>query len=125
MGFIPRHNETGEMVELYDHGTTGRAKADMDPVAYDSSRRMSIDNPNFSIELPETWGFTDKSRLIMAVAVQAGRLYYSGAEGPQIWSVGLDPTGAFADDARLEIDLSGNASDNMITTIFFDGDGKV
>jgi hypothetical protein len=55
--------------------------------------------------------------------VQDGRLYYSSVEGPQIWSVGLNADGSFADDARLEIDVTGTPNGNVITDIAFDGAG--
>ena len=62
---------------------------------------------------------------MFAVAVQDGRLYYSVVEGPQIWSVGLNSDGSFADDARLEIDVTGTPNGNVVTGIAFDGAGTL
>ena len=62
---------------------------------------------------------------MFAVAVQDARLYYSVFEGPQIWSVGLNSDGSFADDARLEIDVTGTPNGNVVTAIVFDGAGTL
>ena len=45
--------------------------------------------------------------------------------GPQIWSVGLNDDGSFADDARLEIDVTDTPNGNVITGIVFDGAGAL
>ena len=66
---------------------------------------------------------TGAPRRVADVAVQDGRLYYSGVEGPQIWSVGVNADGSFADDARLEIDVTGTPNGNVVTDIVFDGAG--
>ncbi|MEM7777700.1 MAG: hypothetical protein AAF732_19070 [Pseudomonadota bacterium] len=125
-GYIHRLNSKGETVEIFDHGTTALKKAGEDTVAYDPTKRVAIDNPAFDVEDPKTWGYAKNARLVVAVTIHDNRLYYSVAEGPQIWSVGLDEeTGAFEDDARLELDLGETASDNMVTGIVFDGDGKL
>ena len=42
----------------------------------------------------------------------------------QIWSVGLNADGSFADDARAEIDVKDTPSDNVVTDILFDGPGQ-
>ena len=124
-GLIHRLGLDGSDRGTFDHGTAGRAKAGLEPVAYDAASRMSIESPGFDIENPSTWGFADKRRSVFAVAVQDGRLYYSAAEGPQIWSVGLNPDGSFADDAELEIDVTGTPNGNVITAIAFDGAGTL
>ena len=81
--------------------------------------------PRSTSRIRSTWGFADKRRKVFAVAVQDGRLYYSVDEGPQIWSVGLNPDGSFADDAELEIDVTGTPNGNVITAIAFDGAGSL
>ncbi len=124
-GYIHQVNKDGESVAIYDHGTQGRIKAELEAVAYDHSKRMSIDHPSFSVEDPSTWGFTSNDRLIVAVAVENNRLYYSVAEGPEIWSVGLDENGGFIDDARPEFSLAGTATGNTITGITFDGPNDI
>ena len=124
-GLIHRLGLDGGDRGTFDHGTAGRAKDGLEPVAYDAAGRMSIESPEFDIENPSTWGFADKRRMAFAVAAQDDRLYYSTAEGPQIWSVGLNDDGSFADDARLEIDVTDTPNGNMITDIVFDGDGTL
>jgi len=120
-GLIHRLNLDGKDLGTFDHGTAGRPKDELEAVAYDPARRMSIESPDFNVEDPKSWGFAAEGRSVFAVAVQDGRLYYSAAEGPQIWSVGLKDDGSFADDARFEIDVSETASGNVITDIVFDG----
>ncbi|MGH6833453.1 MAG: hypothetical protein ACRECM_10625, partial [Methyloceanibacter sp.] len=124
-GLIHRLDLDGKDLGTFDHGTAGRAKAGLEPVAYDAAGRMNIESPEFDIENPSTWGFADKRRAVFAVAVQDGRLFYSTQEGPQIWSVGLNPDGSFADDAELEIDVTGTPNGNVITDIVFDGAGTL
>ncbi|MGH6803379.1 MAG: hypothetical protein ACREC3_08425 [Methyloceanibacter sp.] len=124
-GLIHRLGLDGGDRGTFDHGTAGRAKAGFEPLAYDAAKRMSIESPAFDIENPASWGFADKRRGVFAVAVQDGRLYYSTTEGPQIWSVGLNADGSFADDAELEIDVTGTPNGNVITGIVFDGAGAL
>ncbi|MGH1419727.1 MAG: hypothetical protein ACRBCJ_12780 [Hyphomicrobiaceae bacterium] len=124
-GFVHRIDETGKDLGFYDHGTKGRPKADFSAVAYDASKRVSINDPQFDVENPETWGLTDKRRRVVGVAVSGDRLYYSVADGPQVWSVGLDSKGGFLDDARMEFDFYQQASNNSIMSIAFDGPGEM
>jgi hypothetical protein len=82
-GLIHRLGLDGSDLGTFDHGTAGRAKAGLDPVAYDAASRMSIESPKFDIENPASWGFADKRRAVFAVAVQDQRLYYSTDDGPE------------------------------------------
>ena len=66
---------------------------------------MSIERPGFNIEDPFTWGFADKRRRVFAVGVQTAALLLR-REAAEIWSVGINADGGFADDARLEIDVT-------------------
>jgi len=124
-GLIHHLDETGRDLGTFDHGTTGRAGAGLDAVGYDPSRRMDITHPSFNIEKPQTWGYAEPKRRVVAVAIEGGRLYYSLADGPQVWSVGLDSQGGFMDDARAELDLLDTPSGNMITDIAFDGPNRL
>jgi hypothetical protein len=124
-GLIHRLGLDGSDLETFDHGTSGRPKAGLDAVAYDPTKRMNVESPAFDIENPATWGFADKRRRVFGIAVQGARLYYSVAEGPQIWSVGIDPNGSLADDARLEIAVKDTPNGNQITGITFDGAGTL
>ncbi len=124
-GLIHRLGLDGSDLGTFDHGTAGRPKAELEPVAYDPARRMNIESPEFDIENPATWGFADKRRGVFAVAVQDKRVYYSADEGPEIWSVGLNEDGSFADDARREIEVTGTPNGNVISAIAFDGAGTL
>jgi hypothetical protein len=122
-GMIHRLDRNGRELQNFDHGVAGRTAAKLDPVADDAAKRMDIRNPAFNIEDPQTWGFTAPKRRVMAVAVESGRLFYSVADGPVIWSVGLNEDGSFIDDARLEIDVTGTPNGNPVTALAFDGAG--
>ena len=124
-GLIHRLDLDGSDLGTFDHGTSGRPKDELEPAPYDAASRMSIESPKFDIETPSTWGFADKRRAVFAVAVQDERLYYSTEEGPQVWSVGLNDDGSFADDARFEIDVADTGSGNVVTGIVFDGSGAL
>ncbi|MEI9899073.1 MAG: hypothetical protein WDN31_01970 [Hyphomicrobium sp.] len=85
----------------YDHGVAGRRAKGLDPIP-DDGRRLLLTDPAFNAADPATWGFTQPQRRIDALAVHDGRLFYAVAEGPEIWSVGLN-AGDFLTDARLEV----------------------
>ncbi len=93
-GLIHRLDRNGAGLGTFDHGVDGRPAAGQSPLAHDASRRANIESTVFSIEDPATWGFADRRRMVFAVTVQGGRLYYSVAEGPQVWSVGIDNDGS-------------------------------
>ncbi len=60
-----------------------------------------------------------------ALAIENNRLYYSVADGPSVWSVGLNADGSFAADPRREIDVQKTPQGNQITSILFDGPNTV
>ena len=124
-GLIHRLDLSGRELGTFDHGVEGRTQAGNDGVADDDARRMDIQSPKFSIEDANTWGYSDPRRRVVALAVESGRLYYSVAEGPAVWSVGLAADGGFASDARLEVDVAGTPNSNMITAMAFDGPDKL
>ena len=124
-GLIHRLDLEGNDLGEFDHGLQARPLAGLDAVAYDPARRLDIENPNFDIETPATWGFADKRRMAFALAVQSNRLYYSVAEGPEIWSVGIGDDGNFANDAKRELAVAGTPTGNLITSILFDGPGTM
>ena len=119
-GLIHRLGLDGADKGTFDHGVTGRAKAGLATVAYDVKKRMSLERSDFDIENAATWGFADKRRRVGAVAVQNKRLYYSPADGPVFWSVGISADGSFADDARFEIDVTGTPDGSLMTAMAFD-----
>ena len=122
-GMIHRITMDGRERDVYDHGTDGRRRAGLAPVGYDPAGRVGIENPAFNSEETATWGYAPKARMTFGLAVQNKRLYYSVAEGPQIWSVGIDDEGDFAKDARLEITVKDTPAAQVVTAIQFDGTG--
>ncbi len=106
----------------FDHGIAGRRAKGLDTIA-DDGKRLLLTDPAFSPSDPATWGFTQPSRRIDALAVHDGRLYYAVAEGPEIWSVGLS-AGEFLTDARLEVKVKAEKP-YPITGIAFDAQGRM
>jgi hypothetical protein len=124
-GMIHRFTMDGRERDIFDHGTDGRRRAGLAAVPYSQAGRVGINNPAFNAEDTATWGFAPKARMTFALAVQGKRLYYSVAEGPQIWSVSIDDEGDFGKDARLEIDVKDTPASQAVTAIQFDGAGMM
>ncbi len=123
-GLIYRLDSTGLIIDTFDHGVNGRPNNGLAPVADDDST-MDITSPAFDSENPASWGFTQPERRVGGMAIHGGRLYYAVAQPLQVWSVGINLDGSFADDARWELDVTGLASDNAITDMLFDGQGRM
>ena len=124
-GLIHRLGRDGHDRGTFDHGVSGRKAAGLDAIPYDASSRASIERPEFDIEDPFSWGFADARRIVFALAVANKRLYYSVEKPLQIWSVGINADGSFADDPRIEIEVTGSPSANLVTDIAFDGPDKL
>lgn len=124
-GLIHRLDMAGRELDTFDHGVTARGQLGLPAVADDPAKRMDIKNPAFNIEDPATWGYANSKRRVVAVTVANGRLYYSVAEGPVIWSAGLNADSSIVDDARLEIDVTNSPNGNPVTGIVFDGAGTM
>ncbi|MGE0768178.1 MAG: hypothetical protein AB7L90_17105 [Hyphomicrobiaceae bacterium] len=124
-GLIWRFGLDGKPVDTFDHGTEGRSAAGLPFVAYDPTSRTDRREETFNTEEPETWGFAAPERRVWGLAVENGRLYYSVADGPTIWSVGLEPDGSFGRDARVEVGVAGTPAGNQISTILFDGPDRM
>ena len=107
----------------FDYGVTARPLRGK-PAIKDDGKRLDITSPSFDAVLPSTWGFTQRERRIDGLAVHNGRLYFAVAEGPEIWSVGLEADGAFKSDARFETAVD-SEQPFLITGIAFDRDGRM
>ena len=107
----------------FDYGVTARPLRGK-PAIKDDGKRLDIASPSFDAVLPSTWGFTQRERRIDGLAVHNGRLYFAVAEGPEIWSVGLEADGAFKPDARFETGVD-SEQPFPITSIAFDRDGRM
>lgn len=127
-GMIHRMDLDGRDIEQFDHGVLVRKNMDgkAAPIAYDVGAIMDISSADFDSENPETWGFAPVERRVWGMVVRGGRLYYAVAEGPSIYSVGLNKkTGAFLGDARWELTVEGAHSKNEISDMVFGGDGAL
>ena len=144
-GMIHRFGLDGTDLGHFDHGATGRAAARLPKRPHDPAALADIGSATFDTEDPATWGFTHAERRVWGLALHEGRLYYAVAAGRiapaeagepeadananadsgQIWSVGLDQDGDFANDPRLEISLPGSSNDAPISDIVFAHDGAM
>jgi len=122
-GLVHRIDLNGVDFGYFDHGVEGRTLAQLAAVPPDSAQARAITDPVFEPGNPESWGFAARERLVYGLAVYEKRLYYAVAEGPQIWSVGLNADGSFAGDARAEILQTGTAAESVIADITFDQAG--
>ena len=83
----------------FDHGVVGWPARGLPPVP-DDGKRADLTSESFKADDTSTWGFTQPERRVHGLAVHGGRLYYAVADGPEIWSVGLNADGSFGTDAR-------------------------
>lgn len=125
-GMVHRLDLEGNVLEAFDHGTTARSLAGRSEVPFDPANRLNITNPAFDVEDPDSWHYTAPERRVWGLAVHNGRLYYAVAEGPEVWSVGINgDNGAFLYDARWELSLPDDAPDFEISDITFAPDGSI
>ncbi len=115
--------EKGKDLGQFDHGVTGRPVRSK-PAVKDDGERLDIESPNFDPAKPLTWETTQLERRVDALTVHNGRLYYSVAEGPEVWSVGLEDDGSFKSDVRFEAGIE-SQKPYPVTGIAFDGTGNM
>lgn len=124
-GIIHGFDRQGRERTRFDHGVQGRQAAGLNAVAFDPARRLDITNPAFNSEDPSTWSLAPPERRVFALAVHAGRLYYSVADGMQVWSVAIAADGSLASNSRVEVQaVPGNAG-SEISKIAFDDQGRM
>src|ERR1700688_979330 len=124
-GMIHRFDLNGNELGHYDHGVTGLGAAKLATVPFDPKNRPNIASTRFDSEKPDSWGFAPAARRVWGLAVQDGRLYYSVAAGPQIWSVGIASDGSFAADPRWELDIPAQAAALPVSDIAFSHQGAM
>jgi hypothetical protein len=124
-GIVYRYSLDGTQLGSYDHGTEGRPGAGLPPVAAPPFAPVALNSPSFDTENPVTWGFAPPSRRVFALAVRNNRLYYSVAQGPQVWSVGIGANGAVSAGPRMEVEVPALANGIEIASIAFDGQGRM
>ena len=123
-GLIHRFDLEGKEVATYDHGIEARPRYELEPIEDDPAERADIKSMSFRPDDPGTWGYTHPGRRVWGVSVRNGRLFYATAEGPEIWSVAITPTG-FGADPRREIALPKEAEPYEISDIAFSSDGMM
>jgi len=124
-GMIHRFDLNGDDLGHFDHGVAGRAAAQVAPVPFDPSARPNIAVAKFDSQNPDTWGYAPLGRRVWGLAVHEGRLFYSVAEGPQVWSVGIRNDGGFADDPRWELDVPAQPGPYQVSDILFSHKGAM
>ncbi|WP_417808996.1 peptidoglycan-binding protein [Thioclava sp.] len=129
-GLVHRFDMDGKELSQFDHGVQARPNARVEvqraPVAFDPETKLNIASDAFDPFDSSTWNRAAPERRVWGMALQGGRLYYAVAEGPAIWSIGLNKdTGAFLQDARWELTLQDDASGFDVSDIVFSPDGQM
>ena len=124
-GLIHQLRGAAQGIDLsqFDHGITGRPSAER-PAIPDDGARLDITAVDFDPASPSTWKTTQAERRVDGMAVHKKRLYYAVADGPEIWSVGLNEDGSFQQDARIETAVSASQP-GFVTAITFDAAGNM
>jgi uncharacterized repeat protein (TIGR01451 family) len=123
-GMVHAFDLDGKEVGIFDHGVEARPRLGLPKARYNPSRRVEISSPRFDALKSATWGYADKARRVWGLAVSDRRLFYSVAEGPEIWSVGINEDGTFAKDAKVETEVQAPTAD-PVSDITFGRDGTM
>ena len=124
-GIIHRIGLDGVERGTYDHGTEGRPAAGLSSLPFVPGPPVDINSAGFDSEDTSTWGYASPARRTFGLGVRNNRLYYSVAQGPQIWSVGIAPNGALAGSPRFEAEVAALQNGVEIASIAFDGNGRM
>lgn len=125
-GLIHRIALSGRQLDSFDHGQLGRAAEKLSVAPASLPPRDVLSSSQFNSRDPATWGFVEPLRRIWGLAFNGNRLYYAVSEGPQIWSIAINPDGAFSTDVRLEADLADTAAARQeLPRIEFDAAGNL
>ena len=124
-GIVYRYGLDGSQQGTYDHGVEGRPDAGLAPLPPTPTVPVDINGPSFDTTNPATWGFAPPARRVFALAVHADRLFYSIEQGPQVWSVQINPNGTVSGGARMEVEVPSLQDGVTITSIAFDGEGRM
>ncbi len=124
-GLIHRFSLDGVQRGSYDHGTEGRGPAGLPPIASPGVVPVNIGSPAFDTENPASWSVAPPARRVYGLAVRNSRLYYSVAQGPQVWSVGISASGAVSASPRIEVEVPSLQDGIEIASIAFDGQGQM
>ncbi len=124
-GIVYRFGLDGIQRGTYDHGVEGRPGAGLPAIPPPPSFPVDISSPSFDTTSPATWGSAAPARRVFALAVYNSRLFYSIAQGPQVWSVGINPNGTVSGSPRVEVEIPTLQDGIEIASITFDGQGRM
>src|SRR6185436_9950792 len=124
-GLIHRITLDGVERGVYDHGIEGRPAAGLAPVPLPPAIPVNIQSPSFNTENPATWRYAPIARRTFGLAVRNNRLYYTVAQGPQVWSVLIAPGGAIGGQPRIEVSVPAEQAGIELASIAFDGQGRM
>ncbi len=124
-GIVHRYGLDGTEQGTYDHGIEGRPDAGLPAIPLAAPTPVDITSPSFDTTNPASWGFAPPVRRVFALAVHNNRLFYSIAQGPQVWSVAINPDGTVSGGARMEVEVPSLQDGVAITAITFDGQGRM
>ena len=125
-GMLHRFDLDGNDLEHFDHGQFGRPTQDREGVLFDATTGIEIETAAFDALDAETWNIAAPERRVWGVAVNGARLYYAVADGPEVWSIGIErETGAFDDDPRWELTVTDEHPDLDVSDIVFTPQGAM
>ncbi len=124
-GIVYRYGLDGSPQGTYDHGVEGRPDAGLAPLPPTPTAPIDITSSSFDTTNPASWGFAPPARRVFALAVHDDRLFYTIAQGPQVWSVQINPDGTVSGGARMEVEVPSLQDGVEITSITFDGQGRM
>ena len=124
-GLIHRIGLDGALRDTFDHGTAGRAAVGLAPVPDRPQSRLDIQSPAFDPGNPQSWNYPAPARRVFGLAVRQLRLFYALAEGPQVWSVALNPDGSFGSNVTWELSVPAGPKPSEIASILFDASGQI
>src|SRR5260221_3153934 len=124
-GLIHRIGLDGGLRDPFDHGTAGRTAVGLAPVPDQTQSRLNIQSPAFDPGNPQSWNYPAPARRTFGLAVRQLRLFYALAEGPQIWSVALNPDGSFGSNVIWELSALAGPKPSEIASILFDAGGQI
>ena len=122
-GVIQRFDLSGKEHDRYRHGITGRRARGLRPWEFDPAKNLNVTSPQFDPASASTWNYAAPEGRVFGLGVFRGRLYYSVADGLQIWSIGLQHDGSFGTDPALELTVPPGSGPTEISKIIFDEQG--
>jgi len=125
-GLIHRVTHKGELAQAFDHGVDGRSAEKRSRIRFNPRSGIDISRAQFDALDPKTWNYAKDARRVWGVAVRGQRLFYAVAEGPEVWSIGIDKeTGEFLDDPRWELSVAKEHEGFDISDIVFSPNGAM